>query len=156
MFCVLVDARELFITVGWTVLLWAAITFSNWLLLRAFGLQFGLSETVFVMGWALVGSMVPTPGGAAGAFHAATAAGLIFLGVARAEAAAATIVLHLVLFGPAVFFGLYYFLRSDVSLAGLRHLAATADKQALADKPLSTQEKKGSEAYDQPAREARV
>ncbi|MEJ7700274.1 MAG: hypothetical protein WKF71_11600 [Pyrinomonadaceae bacterium] len=33
------------------------------------------------MGWAAIGSVVPTPGGAAGAFHAATAGGLIFLGV---------------------------------------------------------------------------
>ncbi|MDQ3753730.1 MAG: flippase-like domain-containing protein [Acidobacteriota bacterium] len=124
---VLTDARGLAVTVSWTILLWCLIVVTNWLVLRAFGLPFGLDETLFVLGWALVGSLVPTPGGAAGAFHAATAAGLIFLGVPRADAAAVAIILHLVVFGPAVFFGLYYFLTGDVSLGrikGLTHPAA--------------------------------
>jgi hypothetical protein len=121
---VLVSARDLALTVGLTALLWGIIAVANWLVLRAFGLPFGATETLFVLGWALVGSLVPTPGGAAGAFHAATAAGLIFLGIPRAEAAAISIVLHLVVFAPAVVFGLYYFLRSDVSLERLRSLAS--------------------------------
>ncbi len=120
---VLVDARELLLTIGWTALLWASIALANWLVYRAFGLPLGLSATVFVLGWSLVGSLVPTPGGAAGTFHLATAFGLMFLGVNENEAKAAAIVLHLVFFGPALFLGLYYFLRSDVSLARLRRLA---------------------------------
>jgi hypothetical protein len=122
---VLVSARALALTVGLTALLWGIIAVANWLVLRAFGLPFGATETLFVLGWALVGSLVPTPGGAAGAFHAATAAGLIFLGIARDEAAAISIVLHLVVFAPALVFGLYYFLRSDVSLERLRGLASS-------------------------------
>lgn len=117
---VLVDSRELAVTIGWTALIWLSITFANFLVLRAFGLPFGLSQTVFVLGWSLVGSLVPTPGGAAGAFHAATAAGLIFLGVARETAAAVSIVLHLVDFGPAVVFGLFYLVRGDINLSRLR------------------------------------
>ena len=120
---VLVSARALALTVGLTALLWGIIGVVNWLVLRAFGLPFGATETLFVLGWALVGSLVPTPGGAAGAFHAATAAGLVFLGIPREEAAAISIVLHLVGFAPAVVFGLYYFLRSEVSLESLRSLA---------------------------------
>jgi uncharacterized protein (TIRG00374 family) len=127
---VLTDARELLIVVGWTALLWTIITAGNFLVLRAFHLPFGLSETLFVLGWALVGSLVPTPGGAAGAFHLVTAAGLTFLGIAEAKAKSVSIVLHLVLFAPAFFFGLYYFLRSDVSLARLRSLAATETAEA--------------------------
>jgi len=134
---VLTDARELVIVTGWTTLLWAIITAGNFLVLRAFHLPFGLSETLFVLGWALVGSLVPTPGGAAGAFHLVTAAGLSFLGIAEAKAKSVSIVLHLVLFAPAFFFGLYYFLRSDVSLAALRGLAAMeaaeARKEALTE-----------------------
>ena len=122
---VLVSARELAVTVGLTALLWGIIAVANWLVLRAFGLPFRATETLFVLGWALVGSLVPTPGGAAGAFHAATAGGLIFLGIPREQAAAISIVLHLVVFAPAVVFGLYYFLRSDVSLERLRSLATT-------------------------------
>lgn len=117
---VLVDARELAVTIGWTAMVWAGITLANWLVLRAFGLRFGISEAIFLLGWSLVGSLVPTPGGAAGAFHAATAAGLIFLGVDRETAAAVSIVMHLVDFGPAVVFGLFYFVRGDINMTRLR------------------------------------
>lgn len=119
---VLVDRRGLIVTVGWTALLWLGITLVYWLVLSAFGLRLGFTGAVFVMGWALVGSLVPTPGGAAGAFHTATAAGMIFMGAAREQAAAASIVLHLVAFGPALLFGLYYFIRGDISLAQLGHV----------------------------------
>lgn len=121
---VLVDARELAITAGWTALVWLAIGLANLLVLRAFGLPFGVRETVFVLGWALVGSLVPTPGGAAGAFHAATAAGLILLGVRRETAAAIAIVMHIIDFGPALIFGLFYFIRGDINFKRLRSLTS--------------------------------
>jgi glycosyltransferase 2 family protein len=133
---VLTDARELVVVAGWTAFLWGTIALANFLVMRAFDLKFGLSETLFVLGWALVGSLVPTPGGAAGAFHLVTAAGLVFLGVAEAKAKSVSIVLHLVLFAPAFFFGLYYFLRSDVSLARLRALA-TAEAAAAREEAIS-------------------
>lgn len=119
---VMVNAGELAETLGWTALLWLGIAAANFLVMRGFGLQIGLAETIFVLGWSLVGSLVPTPGGAAGAFHAATAAGLLFLGVEREKAAAISIVLHLVDFCPAVLFGIFYFIRGDLSLSSLRTL----------------------------------
>ena len=117
---VLVNFAELAETIGWTALLWFGIAAANLLVMRAFHLHVGLAETIFVLGWSLVGSLVPTPGGAAGAFHAATAAGLLFLGVQKNTAAALSIVLHLVDFGPAILFGLFYVIRGDLSLAKLR------------------------------------
>ena len=117
---VLVNARELAETIGWTVLLWFGITLANLLVMRAFHLNVGFPETIFVLGWSLVGSLVPTPGGAAGAFHAATATGLLFLGVKKETAAALSIVLHLVDFGPALIFGLFYVIRGDLTLGKLR------------------------------------
>ncbi|HEY6122064.1 MAG TPA: lysylphosphatidylglycerol synthase transmembrane domain-containing protein [Pyrinomonadaceae bacterium] len=135
---VLVDARELAVTIGWTVLLWVGIAFANLLVLRAFGIPFGLSETIFVLGWSLIGSLVPTPGGAAGAFHAATAAGLIFLGVLRETAAAISIVMHLIDFGPAAIFGFYYFIRGDINLTRLRSLASQeAVEHAVEDEEIA-------------------
>lgn len=124
---ILADPKELAITVGWTVIIWLVNIASNWLVIRAFGLPFGLKETIFVMGWSLVGSLVPTPGGAAGAFHAATAAGLIFLNRPPNEAAAVSILLHLVAFAPAVVWGLYYFLRGDVSFKRLQRLTSSEE-----------------------------
>ena len=124
---ILADPRELAVTIGWTIIIWLVNIASNWLVLLAFGLPFGFKETVFVMGWSLVGSLVPTPGGAAGAFHAATAAGLIFLGRQANEAAAVSILLHLVAFAPAVVWGLYYFLRGDVTFKRLQRLTTSEE-----------------------------
>src|SRR6266545_3475668 len=113
---VLVDARELAVTVGWSALVWLGITLANLLVLRAFGLPFGVTETIFVLGC----SLVPTSGGASGAFHGATAAGLFFLGVPRETAAAISIVLHVVDFGPDLIFGIYFIIRGDINLSRLR------------------------------------
>jgi uncharacterized protein (TIRG00374 family) len=121
---VLVNVRELAETIGWTALTWLGIVSANLLVMRAFHLPVGFPETIFVLGLSLLGSLVPTPGGAAGAFHAATAAGLLFLGVQKETAAALSIVLHLVDFGPALLFGVFYVIRGDLSFAKLRTLVA--------------------------------
>lgn len=113
--------------------------------------SFGLTETVFVMGWALVGSLVPTPGGAAGAFHAATAAALIFLGVVRETAAAVAIVMHLIDFSPALIFGLFYILRGDISLSRLRSLTSSeAVEHAVEDEKLCPTKSSGKACWKQP------
>jgi uncharacterized protein (TIRG00374 family) len=131
---VLVDARSLLLTISWTAALWVTVTVANMLVLRAFGLPVGFSETVFVLGWSLVGSLVPTPGGGAGTFHLATAHCLTaYLGYAETQSKAATIVLNLVVFGSSLFFGLYYFLRSGLSLSRLRELVAAEAAEAEAE-----------------------
>jgi uncharacterized protein (TIRG00374 family) len=112
--------KEVLLVVFWTLSLWLSIAVPTWLVINAFGLNFTFIQSLFVMGWAAIGSVVPTPGGAAGAFHAATMGGLIFLGVNQDQAAAVAIIMHLVYFAPAVFFGAYYFLRGDLSISGLR------------------------------------
>jgi uncharacterized protein (TIRG00374 family) len=138
---VLVDARELAITVGWTAVVWVSIGVASMLVFRAFGLPFGMSETVFVLGWSLVGSLVPTPGGAAGAFHAATAAGLIFLGVPLETAAAVAIVLHLIDFSPAIVFGFIYLIKGDINLSRLRSVTSSeAVEHAVEDEDIVSEE----------------
>jgi uncharacterized membrane protein YbhN (UPF0104 family) len=122
---ILHDWREIASVTFWTIVLWLAIAIPTWLVIRAFDLPLGFSASLFVMGWAAVGSIVPTPGGAAGAFHAATAGGLIFLGTDKEEAAAVSIAMHLVYFAPAVFFGLYYFFHGDISIERLRNLISS-------------------------------
>ena len=135
------DARDLAITVGWTAVVWIAIGVASMLVFRAFGLPFGMSETVFVLGWALVGSLVPTPGGAAGAFHAATAAGLIFLGVPRETAAAVAIVLHIIDFCPALIFGFIYLIRGEINISRLRSMTSSeAVEHAVEDEPVVSEE----------------
>ena len=119
---ILRDWREIVSVVFWTVMLWLSIAVPTWFVLLAFDLPLSLSDALFVMGWAALGSLVPTPGGAAGAFHAATAGGLIFLNVPQNDAAAVSIAMHLVYFAPAIIFGLYYFLHGDISFSKFKSL----------------------------------
>jgi glycosyltransferase 2 family protein len=134
---VLSDIKLLATTIGWSLALWFSVLIANLLICRAFGLSFGLSHVLFILGWSMIGSAIPTPGGAAGAFHAATAGALILLGVARDEAAAISIVLHLIDFAPAALFGLFYFLRGDVNFARLRRmLSAEAVEHAVEDEQI--------------------
>lgn len=126
---VLTDIKEFAAIAGWTALLWIVIALATFFTLRAFHLPFGFTGSLFIMGWALVGSLVPTPGGAAGAFHGVTQRGLIFLNVNANEAAAIAIVMHLIFFSPALFVGLYYFLTSDISLARIREIISAEDKE---------------------------
>jgi uncharacterized protein (TIRG00374 family) len=122
---ILKNWREVVLIVFWTLMLWFAIAVPTWLVLLAFDLPLTFTDSLFIMGWAAVGSVVPTPGGAAGAFHAATAGGLIFLGTDRELAAAVSIVMHLVYFAPAIIFGVYYFFHGDISIERFRNLLSS-------------------------------
>jgi uncharacterized protein (TIRG00374 family) len=128
---VLAGGRALLATVGWTAALWGAILLANMLVLRAFGLGVGAGETIFVLGGSLIGSVVPTPGAGAGTYHAGTALALNYLGYKGVEPA--VIILHLVVFGSPLLFGVYYFLRSGFSVARLRELVAAEEAEAQAE-----------------------
>ncbi|MEZ5426436.1 MAG: lysylphosphatidylglycerol synthase transmembrane domain-containing protein [Pyrinomonadaceae bacterium] len=126
---ILTDWREIANVSFWTLTLWLTIALPTWFVLLAFDLPLDFSHSLFILGFAAISSVVPTPGGAAGAFHAVTAGGLIFLmgdepGVWE-KAAAVSIVMHLVYFAPAVFFGLYYFLHGDISLERFKSLLSS-------------------------------
>ena len=117
--------REVLSISFWTFMLWLAISIPTWLVILAFGIDMNFSQSIFVMWWAALGSLVPTPGGAAGAFHEVTKGGLTFLGTEENLAAAVSLVMHLVYFAPAVIFGVYYFLRGDITLAKFRSLLSS-------------------------------
>lgn len=121
---ILKNWREIVAVVFWTSMLWLSIAIPTLLVILAFDLpvQIGLSDALFVMGFAAIGSLIPTPGGAAGAFHAATAGGLLFLNISTEDAAAVSIVMHLVYFAPALLFGFYYFFHGDISFAKFKEL----------------------------------
>jgi uncharacterized protein (TIRG00374 family) len=124
---VLRDWRETATVIFWTILLWLAIAVPTWLVLLAFDIPISFSDSLFIMGFAAVSSVVPTPGGAAGAFHAATAASLIFLKpeTRHEDAAAMSIAMNLVYFAPALIFGLYYFMHGDISIERFRSLLSS-------------------------------
>jgi uncharacterized protein (TIRG00374 family) len=119
---ILRDWKEIFAVSFWTVALWLSIAVPTWFVLLAFHLPLTLSDSLFVMGYAAIGSLIPTPGGAAGAFHAITANALGLLNVPSDQAAAVSIVMHLVYFAPALIFGMYYFFHGDISIERFRSL----------------------------------
>jgi glycosyltransferase 2 family protein len=122
---VLLNLRELALTIFYTFCVWALVSSATWLTLLAFGLKFSLSHVIFLLGFGLVGSVVPTPGGSAGAFHAAAAKGLEYLGLEANLAASIALVYHLIAFGPPFIIGLFYLLRDDISLIQLREMIAS-------------------------------
>ena len=121
----------------WTTALWLSIAVPTWLVITAFGVEMRPVDSLFVMGVASLGSLIPTPGGAAGAFHAATAGSLILLGIPSHQAAAISIIMHLVYFAPAVVFGLYYFFHGDISWERFRSLLSSenAEREIKTDSP---------------------
>jgi uncharacterized protein (TIRG00374 family) len=124
---ILRDWKETFWLIFWTLALWLAIAVPTWLVLIAFNLPVTFSDSLFIMGLAALSSVVPTPGGAAGAFHTATAASILLIRneIKAEDAAAAAIVLHLVYFAPAIFFGLYYYFHGDISIERFRSLISS-------------------------------
>jgi uncharacterized protein (TIRG00374 family) len=124
---ILKDWREMLLVSFWSFMLWLAISVPTWVVLYAFDLPFSFSDSIVIMGIAAVSSIIPTPGGAAGAFHTATAASLIFLRpeMRHEDAAAVSIAMHLVYFAPALVFGLYYFLHGDISIERFRSLLSS-------------------------------
>jgi uncharacterized protein (TIRG00374 family) len=122
---VLHNARELAITLSYTAVMWFMVALAHLLVVRAFGIPYRdvpFTGAVFLMGLSMLGSVVPTPGGATGPFHTASAGALVFLGVAATKAASIAIVLHIVIFAPATLFGLYYIFKDGLSLGGLRRI----------------------------------
>jgi uncharacterized protein (TIRG00374 family) len=124
---ILSSAREIVSVVFWTIMLWLSIAIPTWLVILAFDLpvKITLGGAMFVMFCASMGSLIPTPGGAAGAFHVVVAYSLSLLDVAQSDAAAISIVMHLVYFAPALIFGFYYLFHGDISIARFRSLLSS-------------------------------
>lgn len=121
---VLVSLRALALSLFYTGCVWTLVTTGTWLVVYAFGQSFSLSQVIFVLGFGLIGSLVPTPGGAAGAFHATAAKGFEFLGLEHNLAAAIAIVYHLIAFGSPLLVGLFYLMRDGIRISQLRAMLA--------------------------------
>ena len=134
---ILKSPKEIFWATFWTAALWFCIAIPTWLVLLAFGLKMSFLEATFVMGFASLGSLVPTPGGAAGPFHAATLSSLVILGVDKELSTAVAIIMHLIYFVPAMVFGLYYLYHGDISIERFRSLLSSenAEREIESDSP---------------------
>jgi uncharacterized protein (TIRG00374 family) len=143
--------RESFLAIFWTTALWFSIALPTWLVLKAFELPLSIADALFIMGFAAFSSVIPTPGGAAGVFHTATAGSLIFLGIEREESVATAIVMHLVYFAPAVIFGLFYFLHGDLELSKFKQMLFESESElekTLEQEVSGEQKKKNKEKQE--------
>ncbi|MBK9313337.1 MAG: flippase-like domain-containing protein [Acidobacteria bacterium] len=122
---VLLNLRELIVTILYTVLVWGLISMATWMTLYAFGLKFSPGQIIFILGIGLVGSVVPTPGGSAGAFHVAAAKGFEILGLETNLAASIAIIYHLIAFGPPFLMGLFFLIRDEISIHQIREMLAS-------------------------------
>jgi len=127
---VLTNLRALAVTILHTAIVWSLIIASGWLTTLALNLDLSLSQIIFMLGFGLVGSLVPTPGGSAGAYHATTAHGLGLLGGEQNLAARLAIGGHLIGGGPPFFLALYVHDRDDISLDSIRRRLADQPGQA--------------------------
>ncbi len=125
---ILLNLNALAVTIFYTIGVWGLVSSATWLTLYAFGLSISAKQIFFILGFGLVGSVVPTPGGSAGAFHTAAAKSLEFLGVESNLAASIAIIYHLIAFGPPFLLGLYYLISHDISFGQLREIIATEEK----------------------------
>lgn len=140
---ILKSPMGVFLSIFWTAVLWISIAIPTWLILLAFDLTsdgvtpMTFLDSTFVMAVATIASLAPTPAGAAGAFHAATAFSLILLGVDKEQAAAVSIMTHLIYFVPALLFGLYYLFHGDISIERFRSLLSSenAEREIETDSP---------------------
>ena len=122
---ILLDFPALLRTVFYTMCVWGLASIAAWLTLYAFGLNYPASYIIFILGFGLVGSVVPTPGGSAGAFHAAEAKAFEFLGLEPNLAASVAIIHHLVAFGPPFLLALYFLVRDEIGFGQIRDALAS-------------------------------
>lgn len=148
---VLHDTKELTIVVSYTVLLWMMVAVAHLLVVRAFDIPSAVvpfTGAVFVMGLSMLGSVVPTPGGATGPFHTASQASLTFLGVPSNKAASVAIILHLVIFAPAAFFGMFYILKDGLSLENLKRIGEKQAEDTMSPQTPKTAQKTAAVVAD--------
>ena len=126
---VLMNLRALAATAGYTALIWGVIAGAYWLVVRAFGVEFSISQTLFVLGAGLVGSLIPTPGGSAGAFHVAAQKGLTVMGVELNLAASIAIAIHFISFGSPFLWALFYLTRTDFTLKQLKEMVESGSEE---------------------------
>jgi uncharacterized protein (TIRG00374 family) len=134
---VLLNLRKLAVTIFYTACVWTLVSAATWLTLYAFGINFSPGQIIFTLGFGLIGSLVPTPGGSAGAFHAAAAKAFEFLGLESNLAASIAIVYHLIAFGPPFILALYYLVRADISLDQVREMIASEGEAVKWERPIS-------------------
>jgi uncharacterized protein (TIRG00374 family) len=119
-FATLRGTRASMVLVAWTVGLIFSQILTNVLVFRALGLSLGFGPALIVLLAVQAGSLPPSAPGKIGVFEYAVILALAVFGIARSEALAYGLILHLTVFLPKIILGLVYLSRSEIRLRTLR------------------------------------
>lgn len=99
----------------WTVVIWMATTLQVWLAVAALHIDLSAPQALLLTAVLFLGMAIPSSPGYLGVFDYLAVLVLGLYGVGRAEALAAALVLHVVVFLPVTVIGLGYILHGGVS-----------------------------------------
>jgi len=116
--------RERLAVAATSLVIWVLAFLPIDCVLRAFGLNFPLSVSLFILVLLVFAVMVPAAPGYVGTYHAACVYGLLALGVPRETALSVAIVIHGVGFFPVIVVGLCCLWRENLSLSALGRRAS--------------------------------
>lgn len=122
--------RERLALVVTSVVIWVLAFLPIHCVLRAFGLDFPLSVSLFILVLLVFAVMVPASPGFVGTYHAACMYGLVALGVPKGTALSVAIVIHGIGFFPVIVVGLFCLWRENLSLSALGRRASIQNSHA--------------------------
>lgn len=105
------DALMVFVT---SVVIWLLETWKYWFVMHAFPFEVSFFALMLMNGIVNLATTIPSAPGYVGTFDAPGIAVLTAYNVAKATAAAYTLVLHIALWVPITALGAYYFLREGI------------------------------------------
>lgn len=116
---------------AWSLVLWLAIAFQVWLIVRAFDIALPFAGSFLVTAMLVVGVAVPTPGGVGGTHEVLRLALTSFYAADNDAAVGAAILQHAVNFVPVLLLGLVFIAQDGLNLSRLRAITADAKPQGV-------------------------
>ena len=119
-FAVLRQGRRLPGLLGWSAMVWVGALFTIWSGLAGVGVEVGLPIVLLVLVVTNLGMTAPSAPGYVGVYHFLVVQSLLPFGVSVEHATGAAFLIHALIFGNFVLFGLWFVWRSGYSLSRLR------------------------------------
>jgi len=118
------DKRLLSLILFYSAVHWGLLWTPLYLLFKAFGLHYGVYESVFMLVVMCFSVALPSTPGYVGTFHAAATGGLMLLGMEAEPALGVAILAHAASYVPVTLLGFYYLYKANMSLRGLKKAEA--------------------------------
>lgn len=107
---------------------WAIEALVYWFVMWAFGLDLGYEVALLVVGTANLAGLIPASPGNVGVYEAFASAVLIAVGIARGQAVAYAIVVHIVFWLPVTIVGFILLLRYGLGWRAITHAQELEDQ----------------------------